>query len=163
MRVKRVPKRERDVQAVGGAFANSLALETTRASTISYTEFARNLRRLEKEYVGQLERYPRFALELKRRIAEKLLEQAILHGCDMSVCRARLSAAARLGFTDVEQSAHYRLLYAKGAFARGHKRVAYRTAKTVAGDLERSLRRRKSLLGKHLLRLTREYLDHIRD
>lgn len=162
MRAKRLPSGRRNhVQAVGGAFARSLALETTRASTISYAEVVRNLRRLEREYVAQLEKHPRYARELRRRVAEKLLEQAILHGCNISVCRARLNAATRLGFTDVEQSAHYRLLYAKGAFARGHKQVACRTAKAVASDLERSLRRRKSLLGKHLLKLTREYLGHI--
>jgi hypothetical protein len=126
-----------------------------------YSEVVRSLHRLEREYVPQLHGHPKFARELRRRIAEKLLEQAILHGCKLAVCRGRLTAAARLGFTDLEQSAHYRLLYAKGAFARGHKRVAYRTAKAVAGDLERSLRRRKSLLGKHLLKLTKEYLDHI--
>ncbi len=136
----------------------------TRAATISYGEVVQSLRRLEREYVPQLDGHPKFARELKRRIAEKLLEQAILHGCKLSVCRARLNAAARLGFTDVEQSAHYRLLYAKGAFARGHKRVAYRTAAAIATDLEQSLRRRrKNLLGKHLLKLTREYLEHMRN
>lgn len=128
---------------------------------MSYSEVIRSLRRLEREYVPQLGGHPTFARELRRRIAEKLLEQALLHDCKLSVCRARLNAAEQLGFTDVEQSAHYRLLYAKGAFARGHKRVAYRTAKAVAGDLERSLGRRKSLLGKHLLKLTKEYLEYI--
>jgi len=165
MRTKRTPNTARvrnRIQSVGGAFSRSLALETTRAATISYAEVVGNLRRLEKEYVRQLEGYPKFARELRRRVAEKLLEQAIFHGCKLSVCRARLNAASRLGFTDVEQSAHYRLLYAKGAFARGHKRVAYRTAAGVAQDLERSLKRRKSLLAKRLLTLTREYLDHIK-
>jgi hypothetical protein len=167
MRGKRTPnsaKVRNHIKAVGAGFARSLALEMTRAATISYGEVVRSLRRLEREYVPQLDGRPKFARELRRRIAEKLLEQAILHGCKLSVCRARLNAAARLGFTDVEQSAHYRLLYAKGAFARGHKRVAYRTATAVASDLERSLRRRrKNLLGKHLLKLTMEYLDHIRE
>ena len=77
------------------------------------------------------------------------------------MCRARLNAAARLGFTDVEQSAHYRLLYAKGAFARGRKRVAYRTATAIVQDLEHSLKKRKSLLAQHLLTLAREYVGHI--
>ena len=167
MRGKRTPKSARvrnHIKAVGAGFARSLALEMTSAATISYGEVVRSLRRLEREYVPQLDGHPKFARELRRRIAEKLLEQAILHGCKLSVCTARLNAAARLGFTDVEQSAHYRLLYAKGAFARGHKQVAYRTATAVASDLERYLRRRrKNLLGMHLLKLTMAYLDHIRE
>jgi hypothetical protein len=165
VRTRRTPDSPRvrnRVQSVGGAFARSLAFETTRAATIGYAEVVSSLRQLEKEYVGQLEEHPKFALELRRRVAEKLLEQAIFHGCKLSVCRARLNAAERLGFTDVEQSAHYRLLYAKGAFVLGHKRVAYRTATAIATDLERSLKKRKSLLAKHLLTLTREYLDHIK-
>ena len=156
----RVRNRARHVEA---AFARAFSLEMMKAPTIGYAEVVSNLRRLEREYVGQLEGNPKIATELRRRIAEKLLEQAIFHGCKLSVCRARLNAATRLGFTDVEQSAHYRLLYAKGAFARGHKRVAYRTATAIASDLERSLRGRpRNLLGRQLLRLTREYLDHIR-
>ena len=166
MRGKRTPNSARvrnHVKTVGAGFARSFALEMTRAAKIGYGEVVRSLRGLEREYVPQLDGHPKFAKELRRRIAEKLLEQAILHGCKLSVCRARLNAASRLGFTDLEQSAHYRLLYAKGAFARGHKRVAYQTATAIASDLERSLRRRrKNLLGKHLLKLTREYLDYIR-
>ena len=149
------------VQSVGGAFAHSLGWEMTRARTLTYAEVVNNLRSLERQYVGQLQKHPEFALELRRRIAEKLLEQAIFHGCKLSVCRARLNAASRLGFTDIEQSAHYRLLYAKGAFDRGHTLVAYRTTTTIARDLECSLRRRRSRLGKHLLTLTREYMNHI--
>jgi hypothetical protein len=158
----RKPRRRDPVQAIGAAFARSLSFETVRAATLSYDEVTKSLREIETRYVAQLRGHPGYVKEVKRAIAGKLLEQAIFHGCKLSVCRARLSAASRLGFTDLEQSAHYRLLYAKGAFARGHKRVAYRTTKAVARDLERSLRRRKSLLGKHLLKLTREYLDHIR-
>jgi len=137
---------------VGGAFAHSLAQEMTRAATL-YAEVVSSFRRLEKHYVAELGKHPMLARELRRRIAERLLEQAILHGCNLAVCRARLNAAARLGFTDVEQSAHYRLLYAKGAFSRGHKRVAVRTAEQVRDELRRSLRRRKSMLGKRLLGL----------
>jgi hypothetical protein len=150
------------MRSVGAAFARSLDWEMTRADTISYSEVVSSLRKLEKRYVGQLREHPKFARELRRRIAEKLLEQAILHGCNLSVCRARLNAAVRLGFTDVEQSAHYRLLYAKGALARGHRRVAYRMAAAIAKDLERSLKKRKSLLGKELLGLTRRYLDYVK-
>ncbi len=156
------PRARNHVQSIGGAFARSLGLETARAGTINYTEVVSNLLSLERQYVAQLEEHPEFARELRRRIAEKLLEQAIFHGCKLSVCRARLTAASRLGFTDIEQSAHYRLLYAKGAFARGYKQIAYRTARAIVKDLERSLEKRRSLLGRHLLTLTREYLNHIK-
>ena len=161
-RMQNNPRARDRVRSVGAAFARSLDWEMTRAATISYDEVVSSLRNLEKQYVGQLEGHPKFRRELRRRIAEKLLEQALFRGCKLSACRARLNAASRLGFTDVERKAHCHLLYAKFAFVRGHKRVAYRVATAIAKELERSLRKRKSLLAKHLLTLAREYLDHFK-
>ena len=78
IRTKRTPDRLKAhdrVASVGGApLPRSLAWELTRAQTISYSEVVSSLRKLEKQYVGQLEGYPKFARELKRRITEKLLE-----------------------------------------------------------------------------------------
>jgi hypothetical protein len=136
--------------------------ELAKVATVSHAEMDRALRNLEKCYVKQLERHPDLALEVRRRIAEQLLDQAVLRGSSLSVCRARLNAASKLGFTNLEKRAHYHLLYAKGAFARGHKRVANRVAVAIANDLEQSLKRRKSLLAQECLAYTKKFLDHVK-
>jgi hypothetical protein len=140
------------------AFAKALDLEMFKAPTLAYRDTIVNLRRLERYYLKQVVRDKYSARELKRRIAEKALEFALFHGCKLSICRARLKALSKLGFEDVEQKAHWYLLYAKVAAARGHKRVAHAALAATAKELQRSLRRRKSLLGKQLLELAGAYL-----
>ena len=140
------------------AFAKALDLEMFKAPTLAYSDTIVNLRRLERHYLKQLGGDKFLAREVKRRIAEKALEFALFHGCKLSICRARLKALSKLGFEDVERKAHWYLLYAKVAAARGHKRVAYAAVAATAKELQRSLRRRKSLRCEQLLDLAGAYL-----
>src|SRR5260370_6713679 len=99
-------KRHKGTASVGRAFARALSREIIGAATISYAEVVRSLRNLESCYLRQTEGHPELALEIRRRIAEQQLEQALFHDCKHSVCRARLNAASLLGFTNVERQAH---------------------------------------------------------
>jgi len=150
-------------KVVSREFARAAGFEIVKASSIPYDEVARNFRRLERTYLPHLAEHPSLALEIKRRISEHLLEQAILHGCSQQTCRSRLSVALRLGFTNIEQEAHYRLLYAKGALARGHMQIAKKTASEMVRKLRRSLKKRRSLLGQQCLTVTQKFLDHLGD
>jgi hypothetical protein len=161
---KKASKKRDDPRFVLAAFARSVSSEMTRAMTLNYAEVVRAFRNLEKHYVAHLERYPKLAREIKRRVSERILEQAILHGCNLSVCCAKLRVASRLGFSDLEQKAHYHLLYAKAAFARGHKRLALRTTTAITKELERSLTKSpKNALAKHLLKVAREFLTSMKN
>jgi len=150
-------------KVVSREFARAANFEIVKASSISYDKVARNFRRLERIYLPHLAGHPSLALEIRRRVSEQLLEQAILHGCSQRACRSRLSIALRLGFTNIEQEAHYRLLYAKGALARGHRRIAKKTASEMVQKLQRSLKKRRSSLGQQCLMLMRKFLDHLED
>jgi hypothetical protein len=154
-------KRRKGPEAIGRDFARAVSGEIVRAATISHKEFMSRLRDLEKFYVHELEGFPEFALEVKRRVSEQLLEQAIFRRNSLSACRARLNAASRLGFTNIEQRAHCQMLYAQYAFARGNKRVAKRIASALVIELEQSLRKRKSPLAKQCLTYARGFLDFI--
>jgi len=158
-RMSESAKRSKGTASIGRAFALALLSELAKAATASHAEIGRSLRNLEKDYVKQLRGHPDLSLEIRRRIAEQLLDQAVLRGSNFSVCRARFNAASKLGFTNLEQKAHYHLLYAKGSFARGHKRVANRVAVAIANDLEQSVNKRKSLLAQECLAHTKKFLD----
>ena len=109
------------------------------------------LRRVENEYCRRLANEPRLRLEVKRRIAEMLLDLSISRGQRIASCRARFNALAKLGFTNIEQKAHYHLMYARAALERGHPQIAFNLATRMVLDLRRSLRHRRSLLGRELL------------
>jgi hypothetical protein len=109
------------------------------------------LRRMENKYCRKLADEPRLKLELKRRIAETLLEMSLCRGRRIASCRARLNALARLGFTDIERKARYHLLYARAALERGHSQIAFDVASRMVLEVRRSLRNRRSLLGRELL------------
>jgi len=111
------------------------------------------LRRIEDEFCHRLSHKPRLKLEVKRRIAETLLDMSISRGQTLATCRARFKALAKLGFTDVEQKGHYFLIYARAALERGHPRIAANVTNSMIRELRRSLRRRRSLLGRQLLDL----------
>lgn len=157
----RISGRRKSLKSIGRSLARALDFQFAKAATIAYSEVARDLRKLERIYLAQLEGTPELKLEVRRRISEHLLAQAILHRCPQQTCRSRLRAAARLGFTNIEQEAHYRLLYAKGSLARGHRQTAERTASEIAEKLERSLKRQKSLLAQQCLTRAREFLAHL--
>ena len=150
-------------KVVSREFARAAGFEMAKASSIPYNEVARNFRRLERTYLPHLVGHPILALEIRRRVSEHLLEQAILHGCSQQACRSRLSEALRLEFTNVEQEARYCLLYAKGALARGHRRIAKKIASEMVQKLHRSLKKRRSLLGQQCLTVTQKFLDQLGD
>jgi hypothetical protein len=156
-------KARKSVKSIGHAFAMDVEWKMIGAATISYVDVIRSLRNLERHYLARLHDHPEFALEIRRRIAENELEQALIHGCALPVCRAKLRAALRLGFSNVERKAHFHLLYARGALARGHKRVARRSSSEMVVELERSLKKQKSLLAKQCLTRTREFLNFINE
>jgi hypothetical protein len=149
-------------RSIGRAFAKDFATNLGQASTMTYADVVANLRDTQRCHLASLGRNRYLALELKRRIAEKLLEQALLHDCSLEECRSRLKSLNKLGFTDAEAKANSYLLYAKGASTRGHKRSAQSTATKVIRELESTLRRRKSRLGRQLLELAKSFLEQLR-
>jgi len=56
-----------------------------------------------------------------------------------------------VGFTDIEQKAHYYLIYGRAALERGHPQIADNLARRMIRELRRSLRHRRSILGRRLL------------
>jgi hypothetical protein len=143
--------------AVEREFANALDWEVAKAGSVTYRTVTARLRGLERSFLNRAGR--KFvAREMERRIAEQMLEQAIFHNCPLAICRGKLKALEQLGFTNIERKGHCYLLYARGALARGHERVAQITAKAMARDLERSLYRRRSLLARDLLKSIRDVL-----
>ena len=109
------------------------------------------LRRIETEYCRKLASAPRLKLEVRRRIAETLLDMSISRGRSLKTCRVRFKALLKVGFTDIEQEAHHYLIYGRAALERGHPRIADNLARRMIRDLRRSLRQRRSILGRQLL------------
>lgn len=109
------------------------------------------LRRIESEYCRKLANEPRLKRELKRRIAETLLDMSISRGRSLKICRVRFNALAKVGFTDIEQKAHYYLYYGRAALERGHPQIADNLASRMIRELRNSLRHRRSILGRQLL------------
>lgn len=135
--------------AVEREFATALGWEVAKAGSVTYRSASARLRGLERHFLRRVG--SKFAArEMKRRIAEQILQQAVFHDCSLAVCRKRLKALEQLGFTNIERKGHCYLVYARGALARGHKRAAQMTARAMARDLNRSTSRRKSLLARDL-------------
>jgi hypothetical protein len=155
----RASKVRSNVDAIGRAFAKDVEWKMLEAGTKSYAEVVRSLRIVEGQYLSQLKGHPDLALEIRRRIAENELEQALLHGCTLPVCRAKLQAASLLRYENVERKAHFFLLYARGALERGHRRAAKQTASLIQAELERSLKKRESPLGEQCLRRIKDLID----
>jgi hypothetical protein len=161
MRKGRVSRTSRSTALTGRALARALNFECIKSASLPYRVVVRNFRNVERYFPRQLRGNARHALEAKRRVAKHLLEQAILHGCAQRTCTSRLKAAARLGFTNIEQEAHFRYLYARGALARGHRGIARKTTSEMIGKLERSLRKGKSLPAQQCLDLFQKLLAHL--
>ena len=123
------------------------------------------LRRIETEYCRKLASDPRLKLEVRRRIAETLLDMSISRGRSLRTCRLRFNALLKVGFTDIEQKAHHYLIYGRAALERGHRRIADNLSRRMIRELRRSLRHRRSILGRqllgHLERLARQ-ASHVR-
>ena len=112
------------------------------------------LRRIEDDFCCRLARNPDLKLEVKRRIAETLLDMSISRGQTLATCRARFNTLAKLGYTDTEQKAHYVLIYARAAFDKGHPRIGANLTRAMILELQRSLRHRpRNPLARQLLSL----------
>jgi hypothetical protein len=111
------------------------------------------LRRLEDAHCRRLAKDAHLRLEVKRRIAESLLNMSIFGGRNIATCRKRFNALFELGFTNIEQKAHFHLIYARAAIKQGHPQMASTLAAKMILELRRSLRRQRSLLD-------RQYLSH---
>lgn len=128
---------------LGKEFSRELVGVLERAREGEHFETVRDLRKLEKRYVERLSSQPELSLEIRRRVAERLLEEAIRSGCSIGVCRAKLKALANLGFAEIEQKAHWYLVYARGALARRHLLAARRIAAELIEELHAALDRRR--------------------
>ncbi len=150
---RRLTRLEREF---GKAVGNALG-----AKGISYRTLAARLRGLEGLYVAQLGKNRRLAIEIKRRVAENLLKEAIWRGCSFGVCRKRMKALSRLGFSTVETKSTHYLFYARGALERGHKSVARRFATYMVRELESYLGRSISPWAKQDLQLLKVFLTEL--
>ena len=79
-----------NVTSIGRAFAKDFQSRTVEALGKTYSESIRDLRSLERRYLTRLEGHPRESLEIRRRIAEEALDQALRHERPLAVCRAKL-------------------------------------------------------------------------
>jgi hypothetical protein len=164
MRQKRgvtAAKARRSLNSIGRAFAKDIERVSFGAGTRKYVDVVQNLRSVQNHYLEQLQDRPKCALEMRRRVAENELEQSLLHGCTLSVCRARLKALSLLDFENVERKAHFYLLYAKGALARGHRRISKETVSRIAEELQETLTKRKSPLARQCLTQAEKLLAFI--
>src|SRR6266487_2714427 len=135
--------------------------EVQLAKGLSYRAFTARLRRIERFHVEQLSRNKFLAQEIKRRISELLLKEAILRGCSFNICRRRMNEIRALGFTDIEQKSMCLFFYARAARDRGHFHIAKDTAAGMAKELDSSLRRKRSLLGKDWLKALTSLLSEL--
>lgn len=145
---------------IGRQFARDMRAVLLESSIWNYRRTAKRLRLLQRAYQAKAMRADA-RLEIRRRIAEALLSQAIVHGCSHATCRAGFNMLADLGFSTMESKAHYCLLYARSALEQGHKRTAHRIAEATYGELSKWLTAHHSLLGKQLLGLTGTFLQEL--
>lgn len=158
MRASTRPQRGGEAEAIGRAFARSVDLLYSGFARASYTESIRALRRIETEHVKKLRKGSVLRLELRRRTAELFLEQSLVHGCPLSVCRRRLKIAQRIGWSGVDRELHFSLLFARGMIARGH----FRTATAISNHCISSAQRELRKIENHFPRRGRKYfLDGI--
>src|SRR5258708_33293892 len=134
------------------AFVREVTTLTFLGRVLTYRGFAARLRQIEHRHVEQLRNKTFYAREIRRRPAELLLKEAIARGCSFEVCRTRMRQLETLGFADIETKALHALIYARMARANGHFRIARQVATKMVDELNRSLRRRKSLLAKSNLK-----------
>ncbi len=140
-------------------FAKALDFEVIESGKTNYRTTVLRLRRLERLYLSQLTGDSTSALEIRRRIAEQMFEQALLHNCSQSVFRAKLSSMSKLGFSNMERKAHFYLLGGRAFLLQGNVRVARSLASSITRELESSARRPRNPLRKELLRLANVLLQ----
>src|SRR5438874_3706914 len=91
-------------------FANALSWEVAQSGTFSFRGVSAHLRRLEHSFTSRLRRDRNGLREVRRRIAEQMLQQAIAHNCSLQTCRVKLNTLSEVGFANVERKAHFHLL-----------------------------------------------------
>jgi len=117
-------------------FSISLSLALIELPRNSYDEAIRKLRLLKRTFLESLGgSEDEYTLQVRREVAGRVLEQALLHGCKLSICRAKLNQASQLGWSDFDAKVHFHLIYARGLVARGHKHAAKRVACEMVGEL----------------------------
>jgi hypothetical protein len=108
------------------AFAKEVDACLLASSERTYSEFARDLRGIERKYVLALHDDPPHALEIRRRVAELTLDAAVLRNCSIRLCKEKLKRNLRLGFTDKWREVHSRLMYAEALLSRQKYKAAMR-------------------------------------
>ena len=103
------------------AFAIEVESKWSESFKGTFSEAARGLRLIEHKYVVALADNPALVLEIKRRVAEHLLKLSLSHRCPVRVCREKLKANIRLGFSDSWREVHFRILYAQELLLRGSR------------------------------------------
>jgi hypothetical protein len=133
-----------DRNRLGLAFAKEIEACWSASFQGTYSDFARDLRRIERKYVVALKNEPPYALEVRRRAAEYMLQSAIAHKCTIRLCSEKLKRNLQLGFTDRWREVHFRLMYAEALLMRGNSRTAIRMVGeviNVIGELEKEGRK----------------------
>src|SRR5260370_9342550 len=97
---------------LGREFGSSVG-SLLSAKGIGYRILAARLRNLESVYVRRLGRNKRLAREIRRRVAETLLKEAICRGCSFEDCRKRMKSLSRLGFITNQSKSTHLLIYAE--------------------------------------------------
>jgi hypothetical protein len=153
-RARETAKKTKEAETIGREFGHTLSWSAARSSKLTYAEAIRDLRSIENEYVQRLAAYPEFALEARRRIAERALEQTLIHGCAQPQCRRKLAFSEELGWSTIDRKLHFHLIYARGMVARGHYPTAIAIAKRFIAHINRELERIERLPK----RLDRQYI-----
>jgi hypothetical protein len=145
------------VQATSNAFLYAYT------SDLGYRAVAIHLRKIERVFVQRLQGKPRCALEVRRRIAEYLLKEAVRLKCSFRICRDRMQTLKALGFSSVETKSFHYFIYARAAMQGGHYRVALRTANEMTREWETVLRLGRNLVGREDLKLFKTLLSQLND
>ena len=122
------------------AFTKEIESRLWNSPKGTFGEFARDLRRIERKYVVALEDNSALALEIRRRVAEYLLQSSVAHGCALRLCKEKLKRNLQLGFTDGWREVHFRTMFAEALVQRGGLRAGKRMlaeARNLTSELEK--------------------------
>jgi hypothetical protein len=138
-------KTTKRLKAASEEFAHEFGWAIVRLAKVPHRHAVRDLKGIERVYLKKLTGHPDCALEVRRRVAEQLLDLALVHDCRLSICRERLRRNAELGWSTFDRQFHFHLLYARGVLARGHVRTAEKVASCLLLELEGRLERLRGL------------------
>lgn len=128
-------------EAVGREFASAVDSVFVSLQKMSYRKALRTLRLIEASFIVKLPSRSKSRRELRRRIAELSLEQALTHGCDLRECRTKLTYLEILGWSTVDKKLFTLLLYARGMVVRRHFLVARAVTQQGISASKQRLRR----------------------